>query len=98
MILAYLVLIVVSIGYYIYFEGGPTGQTPGKKILNIRVVDMNGGGSIGYGRATVRYLVKIVSGIPFYLGYLWMLWDSEKQTWHDKMAGSVVVDLNDRVR
>ena len=27
------------------------------------------------------------------LGYLWMLWDPEKQTWHDKMAGSVVVPV-----
>ena len=36
--------------------------------------------------------------IPLFLGYFWMLWDREKQTWHDKMAGSVVVDLNDRVR
>ncbi|MFM8387932.1 MAG: RDD family protein, partial [Actinomycetota bacterium] len=26
----------------------------------------------------------------FLLGYLWMLWDSEKQTWHDKMVSSVV--------
>jgi uncharacterized RDD family membrane protein YckC len=27
----------------------------------------------------------------FLLGYLWMLWDSEKQTWHDKAANAVVV-------
>jgi uncharacterized RDD family membrane protein YckC len=25
------------------------------------------------------------------LGYLWMLWDKEKQTWHDKIIGSIVV-------
>jgi len=25
------------------------------------------------------------------IGYLWMLWDDEKQTWHDKVVGSVVV-------
>jgi uncharacterized RDD family membrane protein YckC len=35
--------------------------------------------------------VSIVSAIVFLLGYLWMLWDPEKQTWHDKAAGSVVV-------
>ncbi len=91
LILAYLVYIVVGIGYYIYFEGGPTGQTIGKKVLNIRVMDINQGGPIGYGRAAIRYVVRIVSAIPIYLGYLWMLWDSEKQTWHDKAASCVVV-------
>ena len=27
----------------------------------------------------------------FLLGYFWMLWDREKQTWHDKFANDVVV-------
>jgi uncharacterized RDD family membrane protein YckC len=31
------------------------------------------------------------SHFVFLLGYSWMLWDSEKQTWHDKAANSVVV-------
>ena len=35
------------------------------------------------------------SGIPCFLGYFWMLWDSEKQTWHDKMAITVVVPTSD---
>ena len=39
----------------------------------------------------IRYIGRIVSGIVIFLGYLWMIWDGEKQTWHDKMAGSVVV-------
>jgi uncharacterized RDD family membrane protein YckC len=93
-VLAYLLFIVISVGYFIYFEGGPTGQTIGKRTLNIRVIDMQQGGPIGYGRATVRYLVRIVSGIVFYLGYLWMLWDSEKQCWHDKAANDVVVPVD----
>jgi len=46
---------------------------------------------IGYGRAFVRWLVSLVSGFVILIGYLWMLWDSEKQTWHDKAANSVVV-------
>jgi uncharacterized RDD family membrane protein YckC len=82
--------ILITIGYFTYFHGS-TGQTPGDAALSIRVVDKDGGGSIGYGRAFVRWLVSIVSGIVILLGYLWMLWDSEKQTWHDKAANSVVV-------
>jgi uncharacterized RDD family membrane protein YckC len=28
------------------------------------------------------------------MGYMWMLWDPERQTWHDKMAGSIVVRVS----
>jgi uncharacterized RDD family membrane protein YckC len=83
--------ILVQAVYFTLLEGGRSGQTLGKQALGIRVVDLQGGGSIGYGRAFVRYLGRFVSTIVFLLGYLWMLWDREKQTWHDKMAGSVVV-------
>jgi len=79
-----------GIGYYTYFHGS-TGQTPGDAALSIRIVDKDGGGSIGFGRAFVRWLVSLVSGAVILLGYLWMLWDDEKQTWHDKAANAVVV-------
>jgi uncharacterized RDD family membrane protein YckC len=85
--------LLIGIGYYTYFHGS-TGQTPGDAALSIRIVDKDGAGSIGYGRAFVRWLVSIVSGIVLLLGYLWMLWDGEKQTWHDKAANSVVVPAN----
>ena len=83
--------LIAGIVYYTLLEGGASGQTLGKKALGIRVVDFNTGGAIGYGRAAIRYLGRIVSQIPCFLGYLWMLWDKEKQTWHDKFATSVVV-------
>ena len=82
--------ILIGIGYFTYFHGS-TGQTPGDAALSIRIVDADGGGSIGYGRAFVRWLVSLVSGIVIAIGYLWMIWDSEKQTWHDKAARSYVV-------
>jgi uncharacterized RDD family membrane protein YckC len=84
--------VLVTLGYFTYFHG-TTGQTPGDAALAIRVIDLQGGGSIGYSRAFVRWLVSIVSTLVFLLGYLWMLWDGEKQTWHDKAAGSVVVPV-----
>jgi hypothetical protein len=48
------------------------------------------GGPIGYSRVAIRWLVSIVSAAVTLLGYFWMLWDPEKQTWHDKAAGSIV--------
>jgi uncharacterized RDD family membrane protein YckC len=89
--LGYILFFVGYIAYFIYFEGGPTEQTPGKRALGIRVVDFNTGGSIGHGRAFVRLIVRYISGLVCYLGYLWMLWDKEKQCWHDKAANDVVV-------
>jgi uncharacterized RDD family membrane protein YckC len=81
---------LITIGYFVYFHG-TTGQTPGDAALSIRVVGKDDGEVIGYGRAFIRWLVSLISGLVFLLGYLWMLWDSEKQTWHDKAANSVVI-------
>jgi len=82
--------VVFSFGYYTYFHGR-TGQTPGDAALGIRVVDIDNGNVIGYGRAFGRCLVSIVSGLVVVLGYLWMLWDPRKQTWHDKAVSSLPV-------
>jgi uncharacterized RDD family membrane protein YckC len=90
---ASLVNLIVGIAYFTYFEGGPTGQTLGKRALGIRVIDFRAGGPLGYGRGFIRYLGRFLSTIACLLGYLWMLWDKEKQTWHDKLASSVVVPV-----
>ena len=85
---------LVSLAYFTYFEGGATGQTLGKKALGIRVYDFREGGPIGYGRGLLRQFGKWLSAIPLGLGYFWMLWDKEKQCWHDKLAGDVVVPVD----
>src|SRR5437867_134169 len=82
--LGYIVELVLTIGYLTYLEGSPSGQTVGKKAMGIRVIDFRTGGSIGYGRAFIRWIGRYVSAIACLLGYFWMLWDKEKQTWHDK--------------
>jgi uncharacterized RDD family membrane protein YckC len=91
---SFAVSLIIGIAYYVLFEGGPRGQTPGKSALSIRVIDFGQGGSIGYGRAFIRYIGRIVSSFFLFLGYFWMLWDKERQTWHDKMANAVVVPTN----
>jgi len=84
---------IIGLAYYTYFEGGRTGQTPGKRALGIRVIDFHGGGPIGYPRGLLRYIARIISAIPLFLGYFWMIWDKEKQCWHDKIATTVVVPI-----
>jgi len=81
----------VGIAYFGHFEGGVTGQTLGKRVAGIRVVDAETGvPGIGFGRAVGRYFARILSAIPCLLGYFWMLWDGRKQTWHDKIVRTVV--------
>ncbi len=94
LILLYVVGFIGLWAYYVLLEGGPTGQTIGKKAVGIRVVSMQTGGPIGYGKSFARTLVRtFISGAICGLGYLWMLWDKEKQTWHDKISDSVVVPV-----
>ncbi|MFL5959230.1 MAG: RDD family protein [Gaiellaceae bacterium] len=85
--------IVISLAYFTAMIGSERGQTLGQMALGIRVIDFNTGGPIGYGRAFLRWLVSLLSGIVILLGYLWMLWDKEKQCWHDKAANDVVVPV-----
>ena len=66
------------------------GQTIGKKAMGIRVVSA-GGAPVPVGMAFARAVMKIVSGMVLLLGYLWMLWDPNRQTWHDKVAQTYVV-------
>jgi uncharacterized RDD family membrane protein YckC len=80
--------------YFALLEGGTRGQTLGKRVFGIRVIDLARGGPIGTGRGFIRNIVRLLSWMAFGLGYLWMLWDREKQTWHDKAAGTVVVPFD----
>ena len=68
--------IVIGIGYYMWGYG--SGQTLACRLLNLRIVNEEGGGPPGYGKALGRYLAQILSGLPFYLGYFWALWDPKK--------------------
>ena len=85
-----LILVIVwSVGYEIFFWS-TKGQTPGKMIMGIKIVTTDGG-SIGVGKAILRLIGYAISGIVFFLGFLWIIWDKEKQGWHDKIAGTYVV-------
>ncbi len=86
------------IGYvlavYCYVRWTARAQTPGQRTMNIRVLDLRSGQPIGMGRAFGRWLFRqFISGSVCFLGYLWMLWDPAKQTWHDKVTNSHVVQV-----
>lgn len=72
---------------------GSKGQTPGKMAMKIKVIKEESGQAPGYGGAILREVFgKLISSVVLLLGYLWAFWDGKKQTWHDKIAGTVVVN------
>lgn len=65
--------------------------TPGKMAIKAQVVDAQTGHSINVGQAMLRYLGYFLAILPLGLGIFWVAFDSRKQGWHDKIAGTVVV-------
>jgi len=64
--------------------------TVGGIICGLRVVRMDGT-PLAFTDALVRGLASILSAVAAGLGWLWILWDPERQAWHDKIARTVVV-------
>ena len=85
------VVIFLCMVYFTYFHG-TTGQTPGKRLMGLRVVQ-DTGEAIGLGTAFRRGVGYIISALPMLVGFLWAGVDRRKQAWHDKIAGTVVIDL-----
>jgi uncharacterized RDD family membrane protein YckC len=73
---------------------GTTGWSLGQRVLGLRVVRAADGRPIGPSAAAARAIGCIVATIPLFVGVLWSGWDSRKQGWQDKIAGTVVI--NDR--
>ncbi len=65
--------------------------TPGKMAVSLKVVDARTGNALSVGQAISRYCAYFVSTIPLGLGFIWIAFDSKKQGWHDKLAGTVVI-------
>ncbi len=93
MMLAYVVGLVLSIGYLIYFWS-TTGQTFGKKAMGLKVVSAEHGGVLTAQEAGLRYVGYIVSSIPFSLGFFWIIWDPNHDGWHDKIAKTKVIKVS----
>ena len=92
--------IFLVLGYLAYFgfwiwnsclRQGRTGRSVGKSAVGTALVRASDGSYVGGGTAFVRELAHVIDGLPCYLGYLWPLWDDKRQTFSDKICGTVVV-------
>ncbi len=75
--------------YFIWFHG-TVGQTPGKMLFGLRVIQISGE-KMTLGVAFLRWVGSLVSGLVFFLGFLWIAFDGRKQGWHDKIAATLVI-------
>jgi len=96
-IVAYVLFSLPLALYYGIMNGSRRGQTVGKMALGIAVRDARTGQRIGFWRGVGRYLITVVFAVllvvPYILDSLSPLWNGRNQAWHDRVAGSVVVDL-----
>lgn len=74
------------------FRQGRTGQSIGKKVMGLMLIDERTGQPMGAMMAFVRDLAHALDGF-FYVGFLWPLWDEKRQTFADKVLGTVVIEV-----
>lgn len=89
-----LLLSVIPLIIAVYFVGlwRLSGQTVGKWLLGIRVVSADGG-PVSLGRAMLRLVGYLLSALPLYAGFLWVLIDPQRRALHDRLARTFVVYL-----
>ena len=78
-----------TVGYFTTFWS-TTGQTPGDRLMQIRVCRADGE-RLSAGRSVLRLVGVVVAAIPLFAGFLPVLFDGRRRGLHDMLAGTVVV-------
>jgi uncharacterized RDD family membrane protein YckC len=81
--------LIVSVLYFVGYWA-KSGQTIGKLMMGIRIVGLDGS-AISVGKALLRYVGYLISGLVASLGFLWLAFDRRRQGWHDKIASTYVI-------
>ena len=84
---AYRSMIFLGVAAYMTILPAMTGQTVGKQMAGVIILHRDGR-IITLRASFLRFLVSLISALPLGLGFWWVLWDPEKETWHDKAAGT----------
>jgi uncharacterized RDD family membrane protein YckC len=83
--------VILAVFYYPIFESSPLQATPGKFWMGLKVVGENGQ-TLSFPRALGRFFLKYVSSVLLMLGYFIQLFTAKRQTLHDLVVNSVVID------
>jgi uncharacterized RDD family membrane protein YckC len=83
-----------SIGYFVTFWSS-TGETPGSRVMRIRVCGAEDGLPIHPARALLRFGCMVLAALPLLAGFLPILVDRRRRGLHDMLAWTVVVGVPD---
>ena len=89
-----LIMLLFSIFYFTGKWVQTSGQTLGKLLLSIKVVSADGA-PLSFGKMILRYFGYIVSGVVASLGFVWVGIDKKRRGWHDMIAKTYVIHLDD---
>jgi uncharacterized RDD family membrane protein YckC len=82
--------ILWTLGYFVVFWS-TTGQTPGARVMQIRVITANGG-EFKPRRAARRCIGVVLAALPLFAGYVLILFDGRRRGFQDRFAGTLVVE------
>lgn len=82
--------VIWTIAYFVTCWSS-TGQTPGDRLLHIRVCDADDGTTLSEGRAFLRLVFLVLAALPLFAGFLPILVDDRRRGVHDMLAGTVVI-------
>lgn len=82
--------IVWTIGYFVAFWSA-TGQTPGARVMQIRLVS-RARETIGPRRAFIRCIGMVLAALPLFAGYVLILFDGRRRGLQDRLAATLVID------
>jgi uncharacterized RDD family membrane protein YckC len=87
-----IIMFVFFWGYYILFEGFWNGQTPGKRLVKLRVIRSDGS-PLSFSEAVIRNLVRLIDFMPLYygVGVIVMFLNDRSRRLGDIAAGTLVV-------
>lgn len=85
-----LISLVISVGYYAGMNASKWQATVGKKLLGLKVTDVNGN-RISFGRSLGRYLAMTFLSPILYIGFIMVGLTEKKQGLHDMIANTLVV-------
>jgi uncharacterized RDD family membrane protein YckC len=92
--IVYALFALAALAWVVYnrwIQMGRTGQSLGKRTLNLKLISENTGEPIGAGMAFARDICHLVDSIICYIGWLFPLWDAKRQTIADKIVSTVVL-------
>ena len=87
--LAMILGFIWALGYHIYFPSSNMMATPGKAVLGLKITDESGN-KIGAGKAILRYIGYIISGLTLYIGFIIVGFTENKRGLHDMVASTRV--------